>query len=185
MRDPDPTTPWNEAYVHYTGSPPNVNPAKMVQLNGALLKAGKLDAMYGLPKMADITDGTSNTIMMYEDCSLNEQMSALAYFDSVNQSASLLWRWANPDCASGVSKPVNNCKAGGFGPAFGTCDWTNHDVGPNSEIFSFHGNGANVVFADGHVVFLRESIGVDVLLALCSRSNGRNEATIDPEDVSP
>jgi len=49
----------------------------------------------------------------------------------------------------------------------GVCNWqagatintqANNNCGPNDEIFSFHGSGANVLFMDGHVQFLSEKI---------------------------
>jgi prepilin-type N-terminal cleavage/methylation domain-containing protein/prepilin-type processing-associated H-X9-DG protein len=184
-KNPNPANAWNSAYVHYpTGSDPLVNPAKCVQMNGAMLKAGKLDGMYGLPTLAEITDGTSNTIMLFEDTSLNENMviAGKSYLDSITGNSSCHWRWASPDVATGLSKVVNNCKTAGYGTQFGACNWQQHDVGPNSELFSFHGNGAYVVFADGHVVFLREGMTYDVLYALCTRAG--NES-LDPGDVSP
>ena len=59
-------------------------------------------------------------------------------------------------------------------PAEG-CAWAAGHCGPNGEIFSFHGNGAHVVFADGHVTFMRESTSKAVLRALITRSDGKNE----------
>ena len=41
-------------------------------------------------------------------------------------------------------------------------------------MFSFHGNGAFAVFADGHVQFIRESTSIAVLRALATRSDARS-----------
>ncbi len=41
-----------------------------------------------------------------------------------------------------------------------------------SGIYSFHSNGANVAFADGHVSFLSETIDQSTLNAIASRSDG-------------
>ena len=43
-------------------------------------------------------------------------------------------------------------------------------------MFSFHGNGAHAVFADGHVAFVRETISKTILRALATRADGKNEA---------
>ena len=45
-------------------------------------------------------------------------------------------------------KGINNNKTPFGGPV--SCPWinANSQCGPNDEIFSFHGNGANVVFAE-------------------------------------
>jgi prepilin-type N-terminal cleavage/methylation domain-containing protein/prepilin-type processing-associated H-X9-DG protein len=42
----------------------------------------------------------------------------------------------------------------------------------NSEVYSFHTGGANAVFADGSVHFLRESINIRVLARLITRAGG-------------
>jgi prepilin-type N-terminal cleavage/methylation domain-containing protein/prepilin-type processing-associated H-X9-DG protein len=50
----------------------------------------------------------------------------------------------------------------------GGCNWLQikSNCGPNDEIFSFHGKGANVVFIDGHVAFLSEDIDAIVIRRL-------------------
>ena len=40
------------------------------------------------------------------------------------------------------------------------------------EVYSFHPGGANVVFADGSVRFLRADIGIRVFAALVTRAGG-------------
>jgi prepilin-type N-terminal cleavage/methylation domain-containing protein/prepilin-type processing-associated H-X9-DG protein len=69
-------------------------------------------------------------------------------------------------------KGVNNNRTPFGGPV--ACPWiaANSQCGPNDEIFSFHGNGANVVFADGHVTFLNENINYQALRALITKSGG-------------
>ena len=42
----------------------------------------------------------------------------------------------------------------------------------NSEVYSFHINGANVVFADGSVHFLNSNMDLCVLAALTTRAGG-------------
>jgi prepilin-type processing-associated H-X9-DG protein len=41
-----------------------------------------------------------------------------------------------------------------------------------NEPYAFHSGGANVAFADGHVQFIRESVGLKTFAALCTRSGG-------------
>jgi prepilin-type N-terminal cleavage/methylation domain-containing protein/prepilin-type processing-associated H-X9-DG protein len=160
------------------------------------------------PRIAEITDGTSRTIMVAEDVGRYEGMAG-AYPDPVTSPADrAFWRWAEPDNGFGVSgdplfsttsavtaatayskiptpmnlvtppnaqigfKGINNNKTPFGGPA--SCPWINSgsNCGPNDEIFSFHGNGANVVFADGHVSFLNESTNFQVLRALITKAGG-------------
>jgi prepilin-type processing-associated H-X9-DG protein len=147
-----------------------------------------IDAQWGGCKMDEITDGTAVSIMFYEDVGGNEKMlqagfsdgaNANSYIDPIDGSASRHWRWANPDHCSGQSKRINTAKNATYTTADPNdgCAWTRHDCGPNSEAFSFHGNGAHAVFADGHVVFVRESTPITVLRALATRNDGRSEAT--------
>jgi prepilin-type N-terminal cleavage/methylation domain-containing protein/prepilin-type processing-associated H-X9-DG protein len=88
---------------------------------------------------------------------------------------------------NGRAKVVNNNKypfGGGTGAASngqviytaGTpptiqCPWLlTTNCGPNDEIFSFHTNGANVVFLDGHVTFITEDIDALVMRRLVTAS---------------
>ena len=93
------------------------------------------------------------------------------------------WRWAEPDSANGVSGPpgaqvsdkyvqVLNQSYPPFGGNAGKtsvtngantqqdygCDWTVKNCGPNDEVFSFHTGGANHLFGDGHVSFIRQDV---------------------------
>jgi prepilin-type processing-associated H-X9-DG protein len=107
-------------------------------------------------------------------------------------------RWAEPDNGFGVSgNPlawadpltgainagvklvgINNNKTPFGGPA--NCPWQSMtNCGPNDEIFSFHGPGANVVFMDGHVNFLDEGINIVVLRRLVTAAEGVSPGTID------
>jgi prepilin-type N-terminal cleavage/methylation domain-containing protein/prepilin-type processing-associated H-X9-DG protein len=102
------------------------------------------------------------------------------------------WRWADPDTASGLKRKLNNTAGGSMttlDPNVSTSDvsgcantWTVHDCGPNNEAFSFHGGGAHMLFADGHVSFVRDGISTDVLLAICTRNNKSYEGGLDYVD---
>lgn len=166
-----------------------VKASKTWQLDQNLnsLSNSPIDPMWGLPLMADIVDGTSNTMMIIEDVGQNERMlqagisdgvNANSYIDPVTGTASRHWRWANPDIASGQSRRVNSAKNATYtspDPS-DACAWAQHDCGPNSEMFSFHGGGAFAVFADGHTQFIRESVSIQVLRALATRGEGGGEA---------
>jgi prepilin-type N-terminal cleavage/methylation domain-containing protein/prepilin-type processing-associated H-X9-DG protein len=188
------------AYRKYTGDGGTlVNPSKLWQLNvdetATSLNAfpptnssrALIDAQWGGCRIDEIYDGTSVSAMFAEDVGQNEKMmnaatqsSANSYVDPIGggTAPSRQWRWANPDNTSGQSRKINHAKNGTYGtpdPSDG-CTWSTHDCGPNSEVFSFHGNGAHYVFADGHVVFVKESTSKAVLRALATRNDGKNEA---------
>jgi prepilin-type N-terminal cleavage/methylation domain-containing protein/prepilin-type processing-associated H-X9-DG protein len=139
----------------------------------------------------DIPDGLSSTIAIAEDVGRYDAMPG-AYQDPITGTARCFWRWAEPDNGYGVSgdplattdslgtvnvgyqgltslnraRVVNNNKYP-FGGSAATCVWTNKtNCGPNDEVFSFHGTGANVLFMDGHVTFLSENIDAIVMRRL-------------------
>jgi prepilin-type N-terminal cleavage/methylation domain-containing protein/prepilin-type processing-associated H-X9-DG protein len=133
--------------------------------------------------LSDIQDGTSHTIAIAEDVGRFQDMPG-AYYDPVASAQAggtftprSFWRWAEPDNGFGVSgdpnaaagkgKAINNNKYPFGGPV--NCVWAQvTNCGPNDEIFSFHGSGANVVFLDGHVTYLNEDIDPIVLRRLVS-----------------
>jgi len=61
-----------------------------------------------------------------------------------------------------------------------TVPYTNNNCGPNDEIFSFHGNGANIVFMDGHVSYLQETIDPIVMRHLVTAAE-----QISPGEPTP
>ena len=125
----------------------------------------------GWPKIAQISDGLSNTIGFGEDVGRNEIMQANhVYVDPVDGQKRRVWRWGDPDCAFGISKIINNNKTPMNGPT--TCPWTDNNCGPFEELFSQHPGGANVGLMDGSVQFLSESMSPSNLRALVTRSGG-------------
>jgi prepilin-type processing-associated H-X9-DG protein len=107
--------------------------------------------------------------------------------DSIKNRA--FWRWVEPDASgfgvSGASNQIsnttnpaaqrvinNNSLPTSVGPS--DCLWNKAagNCGPNDEIFSFHGDGANVVFMDGHVTFLDQNIDPVVMRRLVTAYEG-------------
>lgn len=142
-----------------------------------------------------ITDGTANTMLIAEDAARRENyLTNPAYTDpATNLGISIdnsfgtrrFWRWGEQDSGFGVSgDPTmntssssfkiinnNNISPGTDGPS--SCNWLAvNNCGTNDEIFSFHTGGANVVFADGHVEFIRDSMSPTTVAGLVSRSGG-------------
>ncbi len=141
---------------------------KATRANGGLTLGGT--------RIAEITDGTSNTIAIAEDVGRDERTPSI-YPDPVTGGARALWRWAEPDCAFGSSMGVNNNNTPMGGPP--SCPWTTNNCGLFEEIFSFHTGGAQVVYCDGHVAFLKASIDPRNLRKLITRAGGE---TVNPDD---
>jgi hypothetical protein len=172
-------------YTNFTTSDTTVNPGKTLQLDTAANPL-LIDATWGGAAIGTITDGTSVTMMWYEDVGQNEKMhsatlSSNEYLDPILGTASLHWRWANPDIASAVNRPKLNNNANASytttdpNPTGAPCTWEVHDCGPNSEPFSWHGGGVHAVFADGHVFFLADTIVPRALRAFTTRDQGSQE----------
>jgi prepilin-type N-terminal cleavage/methylation domain-containing protein/prepilin-type processing-associated H-X9-DG protein len=85
---------------------------------------------------------------------------------------------------TGTQRSINNNSYpfGGSALANG-CLWNiDTHCGPNDEIFSFHGPGANVVFMDGHVNFLSQDISPVVLRFLTSSAEKTSPGTFGFSD---
>jgi prepilin-type N-terminal cleavage/methylation domain-containing protein/prepilin-type processing-associated H-X9-DG protein len=132
------------------------------------------------PTAGDIIDGLSNTIAVTEDVGRSETYVTLKYQDPLGldlvgaTTTRNAWRWGEPDTANGVSGPagsqanpggtlygdkftmINNSSIPFGGPTW--CPWANNNCGVNDEPFSFHGNGCNVLFMDGHVTWIKDNI---------------------------
>ena len=154
------------------------------------------------PSSSDILDGLSKTIAIAEDAGRTDKMADSSSFadpvppphTGASTGRRAFWRWAEPACGIGVSgdplatsdqmgtvapghngalRAINN-NPSPFGG--GACDWNGKtDCGPNDEIFSFHGDGANCLFLDGHVSFLIAAIQPRVVRILVTAREG-----IDP-----
>jgi prepilin-type N-terminal cleavage/methylation domain-containing protein/prepilin-type processing-associated H-X9-DG protein len=176
-------------YITLSTTSTIVSSAKLVQLDNSLqTTTSYVDAQYGGAAMASITDGVSVSILFFESTGGNDQLQQLPtstnnpnnYPDPITpNNPSVFWRWASPDVGTDIQRKVNSAKNGTYttpDPVDG-CAWAASHCGPNSEMFSFHGGGAYAVFADGHTVFVRESTPLTILRALCTRADGKNEAT--------
>jgi prepilin-type N-terminal cleavage/methylation domain-containing protein/prepilin-type processing-associated H-X9-DG protein len=119
-------------------------------------------------KMTDITDGTSNTILLTEDAGRPRQ-----------------WRMGQP----GSDQTIDGGPWAGFWTGIvlqGSSSNGTIRPGPcalncsnDHEVYSFHRGGANAVFADGHVQFLRTGMGLRTLAALIARAG---DEVVSPAD---
>ena len=118
------------------------------------------------------------------DCNLKDPGLAATGGSYTGGPATCPNRWADPDCASGVSgsppdegsgsKQIicNNSSTVG-GPS--TCKWEANNCGPNDEPFSQHsGGGVYAGFADGSVKWLSQTLDVQTIRQLADPSDGGN-----------
>jgi prepilin-type processing-associated H-X9-DG protein len=110
---------------------------------------------------AEILDGLSQTLLLGE-------LSGRGIFVAGTSNA-LRGVWAGgQNCISVPSAPVGGLTIPPVNPAPADA-WINAG---NSSLFSDHPGGAQVLLCDGSVRFLNETIPVQLLLALASRSDG-------------
>jgi prepilin-type N-terminal cleavage/methylation domain-containing protein/prepilin-type processing-associated H-X9-DG protein len=160
----------------FTGTAACGDYAGMSVVDAGLVSAGAIDAPGGsrddrghyegvfppnrTRRLGDVLDGTSNTILIAECAGrpqlwrAGKQVPNLLLSGGPWASRNLLWcRGASPDGAA----------------FFGPCAINSTN---DREVYSFHTGGANVVFADGSVHFLRAEIGIRVFAKLVTRDGG-------------
>jgi prepilin-type processing-associated H-X9-DG protein len=119
-------------------------------------------------RIADVIDGTSSTIMVVE-CAARP----LVYRQ--RRAASNLANdqgigWADSEGPFSLDGSSADGKAEGCGPASGCTVAMN--AKNDNEPYSFHVGGGNLLFVDGHVEFVQETIGLATFAALCTKSAG-------------
>ena len=130
-------------------------------------------------KIRDITDGTSNSIMLAEACGqpdvytaagpMNATLFAAYTDDKVvdlggQYAAADGTGWADPDC--GFS--INGATVDGLNK-YGPYMINRINV---SEVFSFHTGGAQIALADGSARFISENVDTTVFVNICTRAGG-------------
>ena len=175
-------------------------------VTGAFNNSSRMDGALGLggTPMRRISDGTSHTIALAEDSPKN--FETISPFMSSNLPDPLVAagnaaeppasgframnRWAEPDCAIGISGPINAAPNNLKGvvnnnpePIGGPldCPWKSSNCGPNGEIFSMHPAGAHVVLCDGSVQLLTSALDPRVARKLVTRAEGVAVTTAEYE----
>ena len=114
-----------------------------------------------LATMADIRDGTSNTILIAEDAGRPNTWRAGVQTDTNGAPGAA---WANRD-AEYITHGFNAAGTSNPGPCAVNC--TNRD-----EIYSFHTNSASVLLGDGSVRLIGTSVSIRVVAAAITRAGG-------------
>ena len=123
-----------------------------------------------LTRIESITDGTSNTILFAEDAGRPREWLPGRTGPREDLLGCGWCGFANPLTIQGSTQDGQARP----GPCAINC--TN-----DGELYSFHPNGANAVFADGSVHFLRAGVTIQVLAALVTRAGGEVVSAADYE----
>jgi prepilin-type N-terminal cleavage/methylation domain-containing protein/prepilin-type processing-associated H-X9-DG protein len=114
--------------------------------------------------IAEILDGTSNTILAFEQAGRPSQWCDGKLVEGYNQANGSWWgAWAAFNGAQ-VQGYDDSCTQ-----SVGTCA-VNCNNGRG--VYAFHPGGANVLMADGSAHFLQSGTSLDVLYALATRASG-------------
>ncbi len=121
-------------------------------------------------RIAEITDGTSNTLVISKSpagrtSGGGEQAHPSTPIGSTPRVYVSGAGWANRESAFGL----HGFPADGNGEAPGPC---HTNCVNRNEVFAFHPGGANHVFADGSVHFVKETANIQVIANLISRAGG-------------
>jgi prepilin-type N-terminal cleavage/methylation domain-containing protein/prepilin-type processing-associated H-X9-DG protein len=134
------------------------------------------------PKIADCTDGTSNTMIVGEDAArpVGYNRALQIYPDPntglptdgvITPASGGGGAWADPFSYFHVAGALPDLSGTRGGPCMINCT-------SNNELFSFHPGGTNVLFADGSVHFLTQTDTPPIVISMITRAGGE----IPPSD---
>ena len=161
-----------------TGTSPQPPAPAALDVSGATTIHATLDGMFytnSRVRMAEIIDGTTNTLMF------GERQHKDPVFDQIYTTFPILgwsgWAWVNQENALGDflvggCQPINwmvPTSAVGSPANTSNNNWIRMKL---SSMSSGHSGGANAALADGSVRFLRDSLQLPTLWALCTRASG-------------
>ena len=122
-----------------------------------------------LRKVTEITDGTSNTLMLAEDAGRPERFEKGKLVSGAPTGAA----WADRDSPYDLHGARLDTADGrwkdGNATVPGACPINCHN---GNEVYSFHPGGAHVLMADGSVRFVRESIDIRQFARMITRAGG-------------
>ncbi|MDY3555027.1 DUF1559 domain-containing protein [Gemmata sp. JC717] len=119
-------------------------------------------------RITEVTDGTSSTLLLAEDAGRNATWIMGKQVDQgANGTVSPAGAWANFSLNASIEYLHF------YNPATGLYGGPVAVNGDNAgDIYSFHTGGANVLMGDGSVRFLVQSVDVNTVSALFTRSGG-------------
>jgi prepilin-type N-terminal cleavage/methylation domain-containing protein/prepilin-type processing-associated H-X9-DG protein len=159
-----PTVRIAAAFVNSGGTLSSQSPPVVIADAGTS-KGGNQGALVTnqIHKILDIADGTSNTIGVVETAG-GSQLWKLNQMAQDKELQGGPWADRNAALAPTGCNGTTGTRGGG-GLVMVNC--TN-----DSEMYGFHSQGANAIFCDGHVSFLRQNISPQTFVALVTRAAG-------------
>jgi len=139
-------------------------------LSGPRNEKGDYEGVFGANRtwrFADITDGTTHTLLMAECAGRPQLWQGRRVVANLQLSGG---PWASRNLFFGRGATADGTAF--YGPCAVNC--TN-----DREVYSFHPDGANAVFADGSVHFLKASIDIRVFAQLVTRAGGEDVSDCD------
>jgi prepilin-type N-terminal cleavage/methylation domain-containing protein/prepilin-type processing-associated H-X9-DG protein len=133
---------------------------------------------HGNTAISEVRDGLTSTLLVAEDAGRDATFTSEydeTWYDGTTTSTRNVppglrrfWRWAEPASAIGVSGVINNKQRPMNGKAsyVKTPNPAEIGAGANDEIFSAHSGGANTLFGDGSVKFLKDATSPTILRGL-------------------
>lgn len=163
-------------YIDYAASPPPVDNRVMGMLMGFSDPGARDQAVNIRPRREMVTDGLAHPAMIGERSGRPGYWVKGKKTSDTNTMFGFDGGWASYQSVwpRTFEEDGNTITTQGVGPRSINC---NNGFG----VYSFHPNGANVVFGDGAVHFLNEKINSYVFLALLSRQRGEVLDTSDYE----
>jgi prepilin-type N-terminal cleavage/methylation domain-containing protein/prepilin-type processing-associated H-X9-DG protein len=120
-------------------------------------------------RMAEITDGLSNTIFIGEQSGVRSDSTWVGIVPGAVTCPTLRYAFAGCDVAAPQINVHSGPGAGEFPPLIHP---PNDPLGYVDEMFSDHPNGCNVLLGDGSVRFAARSINAATCAALATRAEG-------------
>jgi prepilin-type processing-associated H-X9-DG protein len=119
-------------------------------------------------RMAEVQDGTSSTIMVVECAARPHVFRLRTEVPGVSNDQGI--GWVDSEGPFSLDGASADGRLEGCTPANGCVHAMN--MRNDNEPYSFHPDGANLLFVDGHVQYIAQSVDLMILAALCTRGAG-------------